>query len=93
MCPTSDTQILPGGTAYQSDAGMTGDYDSVIGMDKAEPLHRFTRKIPTGRFEPAEGPATLCGIAVDINAKGLAEHVSPVQIGGRLREIVPDFWT
>ncbi len=91
--PTSDTQILPGGTAYQSDAGMTGDYDSVIGMHKAEPLNRFTRKIPAGRFEPAEGPATLCGIAVDISAKGLAEHVSPVQIGGRLREIVPDFWT
>lgn len=91
--PTSDAQILPGGTAYQSDAGMTGDYDSIIGMNKTEPLNRFTRKIASARFEPAEGPATLCGTAVDINATGLAERISPVQIGGRLREIVPDFWT
>jgi metallophosphoesterase (TIGR00282 family) len=90
--PTADTQILPGGTAYQSDAGMTGDYDSVIGMAKAEPLNRFTRKIPTGRFEPADGEATLCGTAVEIGANGLAQKVSAVQLGGRLREIVPDFW-
>ncbi|MCC2096676.1 MAG: TIGR00282 family metallophosphoesterase [Hyphomicrobiales bacterium] len=90
--PTADTQILPGGTAYQSDAGMTGDYDSVIGMNKAEPLQRFTRKIPTGRFEPADGAATLCGTAVEIGANGLAEKVSAVQLGGRLREIAPDFW-
>ncbi len=62
--PTADAQILPGGTAFQSDAGMTGDYDSVIGMNKAEPLNRFTRRIPSGRFEPADGPATLCGVAV-----------------------------
>ena len=90
--PTADAQILPGGTAYQSDAGMTGDYDSVIGMNKAEPLQRFTRKIPTGRFEPAAGEATLCGVAVEINAKGLADKISPVQLGGRLREITPPFW-
>ncbi|MGE3244831.1 MAG: YmdB family metallophosphoesterase [Beijerinckiaceae bacterium] len=90
--PTSDTQILPGGTAYQSDAGMTGDFDSVIGMQKNEPLQRFTRKIPGGRFEPAEGPATLCGVAVEIGGKGLATKVSSVQLGGRLKEIVPDFW-
>ena len=90
--PTADTQILSGGTAFQCDAGMTGDYDSVIGMAKAEPLQRFTRKIPAGRFEPAEGAATLCGTAVEINGKGLAEKISAVQMGGRLREIVPDFW-
>ena len=59
--PTADHRILPGGTAFISDVGMTGDYDSVIGMDKDEPLDRFLRKIPCARFEPADGPATLCG--------------------------------
>src|SRR6201995_2870550 len=63
--PTADVQILPGGTAYQSDAGMTGDYSPVMGRDKREPLQRFTRKIPQGRFEPAAGEATLCGLAVE----------------------------
>ncbi|MHC2473610.1 metallophosphoesterase (TIGR00282 family) [Bradyrhizobium elkanii] len=53
--PTSDHQVLPGGTAYMSDAGMTGDYDSVIGMQKEEPLQRFLTGIPSGRFEPAGG--------------------------------------
>lgn len=90
--PTADAQILPGGTAFQCDAGMTGDYDSVIGMDKAEPLQRFTRKISTGRFEPANGEATLCGVAVEINDKGLADNISPVRVGGRLQEITPAFW-
>ena len=55
--PTADAQILPGGTAFQCDAGACADYDSVIGMDKAEPLQRFTRKIPTQRYTPATGPA------------------------------------
>src|SRR6476661_2698906 len=83
--PTADHQILPGSTAYQSDAGMTGDYDSVIGMDKEEPLRRFTRKIPGVRFEPADGAATLCGLAVEIDdATGLARAVAPLRIGGRL---------
>lgn len=91
--PTADHQILPGGTAYQSDAGMTGDFDSVIGMDKEEPLRRFTRKIPGGRFEPAEGKATLCGLAVEIDDKtGLALKVAPVRIGGRLSPALPEFW-
>ncbi len=91
--PTADHQVLPGGTAFQSDAGMTGDFDSVIGMDKEEPLRRFTRKIPGGRFEPAEGKATLCGLAVDIDDKtGLALQVAPVRIGGRLSGALPDFW-
>ena len=59
--PTADHRILPGGTAFMSDVGMTGDYNSVIGMDKDEPLDRFLRRIPPARFEPANGPATLCG--------------------------------
>jgi metallophosphoesterase (TIGR00282 family) len=90
--PTADAQILPGGTAYQTDAGMTGDYDSVIGMNKAEPLNRFTRRISSGRFEPAEGPATLCGVAVETNAKGLATMIAPVRIGGRLQQTIPAAW-
>ena len=90
--PTADAQILPGGTAFQSDAGMTGDYDSVIGMNKAEPLNRFTRRIPSGRFEPADGPATLCGVAVETNANGLATMIAPVRLGGRLKPALPDEW-
>jgi calcineurin-like phosphoesterase len=88
--PTADAQILPHGTAYLTDAGMTGDYDSVIGMDKGEPLQRFTRKISQGRFEPALGPATLCGVAVETDDKtGLALKIAPVRLGGRLMEAVP----
>jgi metallophosphoesterase (TIGR00282 family) len=91
--PTSDHQILPGGTAYMTDAGMTGDYDSVIGMKKEEPLRRFTTGIPSARFEPAEGVATMSGIAVETDdATGLAIKVAPVRIGGRLEPAVPSFW-
>jgi metallophosphoesterase (TIGR00282 family) len=91
--PTADHRILPGGTAFQSDVGMTGDFDSVIGMNKAEPLNRFVRKIPSAKFEPASGPATLCAIAVETDdATGLATRVAPVRIGGVLHEARPDFW-
>jgi metallophosphoesterase (TIGR00282 family) len=89
--PTADAQIFPGGTAYQTDAGATADYDSVIGMDKHEPLQRFTKKISTGRMTPATGPATLCGVFVETDDKtGLARRVSPVRVGGRLMQVVPD---
>jgi metallophosphoesterase (TIGR00282 family) len=90
--PTADAQILSGGTAYQSDAGMTGDYDSVIGMEKEEPLRRFTRKTPGARYEPAAGEATLCGVAAEIGADGLARKIAPVRLGGRLRQETPEFW-
>ena len=90
--PTADAQILPHGTAYQTDAGMTGDYDSVIGMDKEEPLRRFTRKTPGARFEPADGDATLCGVAVETGPDGLATRIAPVRIGGRLSPAMPAFW-
>ncbi len=91
--PTSDHQVLPGGTAYQTDAGMTGDYDSVIGMVKDEPLSRFLRRIPSTKFEAATGPATLCGLAVETDdATGLATRVSAVRLGARLEEAVPQFW-
>lgn len=89
--PTADAQILSGGTAYQTDAGMCGDYNSVIGMEKDEPLNRFVTKIPSGRFQPAMGPATLCGVFVETYAaSGLAQRVEPVRIGGRLRAVVPE---
>ncbi len=90
--PTADGQILLHGTGYISDAGMTGDYDSVIGMDKEEPLRRFTRKTPGARYEPAQGEATLCGVAVEIGAGGLAKKIAPVRLGGRLSQAWPEFW-
>ncbi|MES2293319.1 MAG: TIGR00282 family metallophosphoesterase [Pseudomonadota bacterium] len=89
--PTADAQILPGGTAYQSDAGACCDYDSVIGMDKAEPLQRFTRKLSSARFSPATGPATVCGVFLETDAKGLATRIAPVRVGGRLMQTMPDF--
>jgi len=88
--PTADAQIFPGGTAYQTDAGACADYDSVIGMEKFEPIQRFTRKMSTGRFAPATGPATLCGVFVETNAKGLASRIEPVRVGGRLKQTVPE---
>jgi metallophosphoesterase (TIGR00282 family) len=91
--PTADHQILAGGTAFMSDVGMTGDYDSVIGMTKEEPVTRFLRRIPTSRFEPATGPATLCALALETDdATGLARRVAAVRLGGRLEEARPAFW-
>ena len=92
--PTADHQILPGGTAYMSDAGMTGDYDSIIGMQKEEPLRRFTTGIPSARFEPASGAATLSGVAIETDdATGLAVKIAPVRKGGRLAPAMPEFWS
>ncbi|HEY5226262.1 MAG TPA: TIGR00282 family metallophosphoesterase [Methylovirgula sp.] len=90
--PTADHQILRQGTGYMTDAGMTGDYDSVIGMEKTEPVRRFTRKVPGNRFEPAAGSATLCGVAVETDPQGLAIKIAPLRIGGRLSQARPDFW-
>jgi metallophosphoesterase (TIGR00282 family) len=91
--PTADHQILPRGTAFISDVGMSGDYDSVIGMAKDEPIGRFVRRIPSGRFEPAMGKATLCAVAVETDdATGLARRIGAVRLGGRLEEARPGFW-
>lgn len=88
--PTGDAQIFDGGTAYQTDAGMCGDFNSVIGMEKTEPLQRFTRKMSTGRFTPAVGPGTLCGVFVETDDKtGLAKRVEPLRLGARLIEHIP----
>ncbi len=88
--PTADALILKGGTAYQTDAGMCGDYDSVIGMDKAEPMRRFLTGMARDRFTPAEGEATLSGLYVETDDRsGLARRVVPVRQGGRLAEQTP----
>src|SRR6516225_6714550 len=90
--PTADHHVLPGGTAFMTDVGMTGDYDSCIGMNKEEPVARFLRRIPGSKFEPAQGPATLCGLAVETDDKtGLATRVAAVRLGGRLEEARPKF--
>ncbi|QFT93522.1 hypothetical protein FIU86_11775 [Roseovarius sp. THAF9] len=83
--PTADAQILPGGTAFQSDAGMCGDYLSVIGMDKTEPMRRFVTGMGKERFTPAMGEVTLCGLYVETDdATGKATKVEMVRDGGRL---------
>jgi 2',3'-cyclic-nucleotide 2'-phosphodiesterase len=83
--PTADARVLPHGTAYMTDAGMCGDYNSIIGMDKGEPLHRFTARIPSSRFTPALGPATICGALIEIDdATGLAISIEPVREGAPL---------
>jgi metallophosphoesterase (TIGR00282 family) len=88
--PTADLQILARGAAYQTDAGMCGDYDSVIGMDKLEPITRFVTGMSKGRFSPAEGEATLCGVFVETDdATGRARRAVPVRVGGRLAQSGP----
>lgn len=88
--PTADAQVLPGGTAYQTDAGACADYDSVIGNQKEEPLRRFTTRISGGRYQPATGPATVCGVFVETDdATGLAKRIEPIRMGGRLKETIP----
>ncbi|MEM1300801.1 MAG: TIGR00282 family metallophosphoesterase [Pseudomonadota bacterium] len=83
--PTADTMIMGKGTAYQSDAGMCGDYDSVIGMSKTEPLKRFVTGMGSARFEPAQGPATICGVVVETDDRtGLAKSAAPLRLGGKL---------
>ena len=90
--PTADHRILPGGTAYMSDVGMCGDYDTVIGMEKDEPLRRAVSKIPSGRLAPGAGPGTLSGLAVDVDdATGLARRLWPLRVGPNLSTAEPDF--
>jgi 2',3'-cyclic-nucleotide 2'-phosphodiesterase len=91
--PTADLHILKNGTAYQTDGGMCGDYDSVIGMDKAEPLQRFLRKLPIERMKPAEGEATVCGLIVETDdISGLAKRVAPIRVGGVLGQTAFEGW-
>jgi 2',3'-cyclic-nucleotide 2'-phosphodiesterase len=88
--PTADAQILEQGTAYQTDAGACADCDSVIGNHKEEPLRRFTTRISGGRYKPAEGPATVCGVFVETDpTTGLALRIEPIRVGGRLAQTIP----
>jgi calcineurin-like phosphoesterase len=88
--PTGDAQILQGGTAYLTDAGMCGDYNSIIGMEKLEPMRRFVTGMPKERFTPANGPATLSGVYVETDDRtGKALAVKTIRIGGRLQEARP----
>ncbi|WP_322894140.1 MULTISPECIES: TIGR00282 family metallophosphoesterase [unclassified Yoonia] len=83
--PTADAMILGAGTAYLTDAGMCGDYNSVIGMDKVEPLRRFITGMPKDRFTPAAADATLSGLYVETDDRsGKATRVAMVRQGGRL---------
>src|SRR5262249_2503002 len=91
--PPADDRVLPNGTAFMSDVGMTADYDSIIGMNKDEPLNRFLRKLPGAKFEASAGPATLCAFAVETDdATGLARKAGAVRLGGILQEARPNFW-
>jgi 2',3'-cyclic-nucleotide 2'-phosphodiesterase len=84
--PTADAQILPGGSGYQTDLGMCGDYDSVIGMKKEVAVARFVTKLRHERLAVAEGEATLCAAFVETDdATGLASYIAPLRLGGRLR--------
>jgi len=88
--PTADHQILPGGTAYLSDCGMCGDYDSVIGLQKETSVRRFVTKMPGEKPKPAEGEATLCGVYIETDdATGLARRIETVRVGGRLSRSIP----
>ena len=84
--PTADAQILPKGTAYQTDAGMTGDYNSVIGMRTEVPIQRFTRKFSIEKLSPADGEGCVCGVVIETDDKtGLATDIFPVRVGARLK--------
>jgi metallophosphoesterase (TIGR00282 family) len=87
--PSADCQIFNGGTAFQSDAGMCGDYNSVIGVKKEVPIHRFVRQTPTERMSPADGEATVCGTFIETNSKGHAIRMEPVRVGPRLMNYIP----
>ncbi len=89
--PSADQRILPGGTGFMSDAGMCGDYDSVIGMQKAPAALRFWKKMPGERLAPAEGEATLCGVFLETDdATGLARRIAPLRLGGSLAPALPE---
>ena len=82
--PTNDARILSNGTGYQTDAGMCGDYDSVIGMDKENSLNRFFKKDSVKHY-PAKGVSSICGLIVEGNIKtGLAKNITSFIYGGVL---------
>ena len=91
--PTADARILPAGTGYLGDAGMCGDYMSVIGFDRHEPIRRLIEKTPGTRWEPAAGEGTLSGVAIDVSDRtGLTERITPVRLGPHLEQSWPVHW-
>lgn len=78
--PTADARILPAGTGYMTDAGMCGDYNSIIGFDFKGPMQNFLQKYRKTRMEPASGPGTLSGVIVEVGNNGLATSMTPVQL-------------
>ena len=87
--PTADSRILENGTAYISDLGMCGDYNSIIGMDKNKALERFKKKIPVKGINPSTGEATLSSVLVEVDDRtGLAKSIQQIIIGGSLKEIM-----
>jgi metallophosphoesterase (TIGR00282 family) len=88
--PTADAHVMAGGTAFMADAGMTGDFDSIIGVRKDIPLTRFTKKMPGEKMIPASGEATLCGALIDVKDNGLANAIHPIRMGGILSQALPE---
>lgn len=89
--PTADCHVMNNGTGYQTDAGMTGDFDSVIGVKPEAPIRNFKCLVPKERMVPAEGEATLCGTLIETDDKGFTKNIAPISIGGRLSETIPQF--
>lgn len=88
--PTTDARILPQGTGYQTDVGMCGDYNSIIGMSLDSALPRFTGTVQ--RLEPASGEGTFCAILADIDpATNTCRAIKPLRLGGRLQSTDSDF--
>ena len=80
--PTADARIFPKGTAYMTDVGMCGDYTSIIGVQPTAPVDRFVKKYSAARMEVSEGPATVCGVVIDLDpATGLATAIAPLRAG------------
>ncbi|WP_424983701.1 TIGR00282 family metallophosphoesterase [Maritalea sp. S77] len=90
--PTADHRVLKGGTGLMSDAGMCGDYDSVIGMEAEEPVNRFVTGMTRERFTPAEGNPSVCGVVIETdNRTGLCTSIQPLRVGGSIGQALPDF--
>jgi len=89
--PTADCMVLNKGTGFQTDAGMTGDYDSVIGVKPEAPIRNFKSLVPKERMVPADGETTLCGTLIETDEKGLCQNIAPVRVGGRLTKSLPSF--
>ena len=88
--PTADAHVLEKGTAYMTDAGMCGDYDSVIGVRKDIAMHRFVRKTPGEPMIPAAEEGMMCGaLVVTDDATGMAIGIEPVRVGKGLSETMP----